>query len=72
MKPAEPGTAMQLNRLRAEAEAAGDPCYDCPCCARWAMALELTAASARAHVVGEARVRACSPDCVVCQIAGKS
>lgn len=63
---------MQLNQLRAQAAAAGDPCYDCECCAKWAMALELTAASARSHVAGEARIAPCSPDCVICQIAGKT
>jgi hypothetical protein len=72
MKAPEPGSAMELNQLRAQAEAAGDPCYDCGCCAKWAMALELTAASARAHVAGELRLEACSPDCVICQIGGKA
>jgi hypothetical protein len=69
MPQAEQGSAAMLNTLRRQLEQAGDPCQDCECCARWQLALELTAASARAHVAGELRLNACSDDCLICALA---
>jgi hypothetical protein len=45
---------------------APEPCFDCECCRSWTASLQQLRDSITAHVAGEIRISACSPDCLVC------
>ncbi|HLY84804.1 MAG TPA: hypothetical protein VKQ71_17600 [Acidimicrobiales bacterium] len=55
-----------LETARQAVADAGDPCFECECCRRFALALELVKASAELHLAGELRVAACHPSCLIC------
>lgn len=47
-----------------------EPCFDCECCALWAISLQALRDSIVRHVAGELRVSPCSPECLVCAQIG--